>query len=229
MVKERVPETDEGIQSGDVVKDFNLMQKGMRDKKLLSTDDIIKSGINSGRCLEIGPGPGYLGLEWLSRTSGTELAGLEISAEMILMAEKNASDYGMSGRASYRNGNALDMPFSGESFDAAFSNGSLHEWENPVQVINEIFRVLKPEGRFFISDLKRDLIMPVFLLMKLTVKPKSMRAGLVTSVNAAYTVDEITELMSKTEFRGSFSVSESLFGITVSGRKNNPEWSGKSL
>ena len=220
MVKKRVTETDEGIQSGIVVRDFDLMQRAMRERKILQTDRIINSGIDSGHCLEIGPGPGYLGLEWLSKTSGTSLTGLEISAEMIKMAEKNASDYQLSGRVSYRPGNALEMPFPEDYFDAAFSNGSLHEWENPVMVFNEVFRVLKPGGRFFISDLKRDLSLPVFLFMKMTVMPKSMKTGLITSVNAAYTADEIAGIVDDTDFAGSFFVSGSPFGIIITGRKD---------
>ena len=33
---------------------------------------------------EIGPGPGYLGLEWLKKTQGTHLTGVDISPGMIL-------------------------------------------------------------------------------------------------------------------------------------------------
>lgn len=76
---------------------------------------------------------------------------------MIRLAEKNAKEYGLEAGAKYAYGNCMQMPFDDESFDAVFSNGLLHEWEDPVKVFNAIYRVLKPGGRFFISDMRRDV------------------------------------------------------------------------
>jgi hypothetical protein len=39
----------------------------MRDKGWMETDLILKLGIQHGLALEVGPGPGYLGLEWLKK------------------------------------------------------------------------------------------------------------------------------------------------------------------
>ncbi|MBN2734869.1 MAG: class I SAM-dependent methyltransferase [Methanomicrobiaceae archaeon] len=219
-MKERICETDDGIQSAEIVSDFNLMQRSLRDKNLLSTNDIIKSGINFGCGLEIGPGPGYLGLEWLSKTLDTELFGLEISPAMISTARENSVEYGLSERVSYCCGNALDMPFSDNSLDFVFSNGSMHEWEDLKSVFSEIYRVLKPEGRFFISDLKRNISFFILFLMKITVNKKSLKEGLITSVNASYTKEEIAGILSGTDFKGDFFVSEDLFGLNISGKKS---------
>ena len=38
---------------------------------LNNVDAFIKSGIAGGNVLEIGPGPGYVGLEWLKAISGS--------------------------------------------------------------------------------------------------------------------------------------------------------------
>ena len=38
----------------------------------------------------------------------------------------------------------MEMPFEDESFDSVISNGSLHEWETPVRVFNEIYRCSVP-------------------------------------------------------------------------------------
>ena len=64
-------------------------------------DSIIKSGITHGIALEIGPGPGYLGLEWLKKTNGTILRGVDISKEMIKIAEENAGEYRLQNRVKY--------------------------------------------------------------------------------------------------------------------------------
>jgi hypothetical protein len=95
LAKPRVVETNEGIQGEFTVEVYDKMMRNLRDKGWIETDLILKTGINHGLSLEIGPGPGYLGLERLKKTEGTTLRALEISADMIEMAEKNAGEYGL--------------------------------------------------------------------------------------------------------------------------------------
>ena len=146
MTRSRLNETDQGIQGEFTVNLYDLMQRRLRDKGWIETKDIIKSGITKGLALEIGPGPGYLGLEWLKNTQGTSLKGLDISADMISIAERNAEEYGLSERAEYVHSSGDEMPFDDEEFDAVFTNGSLHEWSDPQKTFNEIWRVLKNGG-----------------------------------------------------------------------------------
>lgn len=93
MLKQRIVETNDGIQDSLTVEVFDRFAKGMRDKGWNNVDSIVKSGITEGFVLEIGPGPGYIGLEWLKKCPGTKLTGCEISREMINMAEKNTRDF----------------------------------------------------------------------------------------------------------------------------------------
>jgi ubiquinone/menaquinone biosynthesis C-methylase UbiE len=137
----------------------------------------------------VGPGPGYLGLEWLKKTKDTQLTGIEISANMVKLAEKNAEEYGLSSRINYVIGDARNMPFIDNTFDGVFTNGSLHEWAKPIDIFNEIYRVLKPGGVYFISDLRRDINFFIKWLMKALVKPKEIKPGFITSINASYTPD----------------------------------------
>ena len=198
MVGPRIPETDSGITGEFTCELYDHMQRGFRDRGWIETKDVIKAGITSGHALEVGTGPGYLGLEWLKSTEETTLTGLDISADMIAVAQRNAREYGSQDRVTYVESRAQRMPFDDDHFDAVFTNGSLHEWEDPVQVMNEIARVLKPGGRYFVSDLRRDMNSLLRWLMHMNCKPKQMRPGLTTSINAAYT---------PAEFRGIVNVS----------------------
>ena len=175
MAKPRVIETYEGITGKLITQHYDLMMRNMRDRGWIETNLLIKQGITSGLALEIGPGPGYLGLEWLKRTKGTNLNGLDISDDMIALARKHAVEYRLSDRAEYFKGDASKMPFEDSHFDAVFTNGSLHEWAHPEDILNEIARVLKAGGIYLISDLRRDMIAPVKWFLWITVKPKEMR------------------------------------------------------
>jgi len=218
MTKARITETDSGITGEFSTQMYDLMMRNMRDKGWIETNLILKEGISSGLALEIGPGPGYLGLEWLKKTDGTRLKGLEISDDMIALAKKNATEYGLSDKVEYYQGDAREMPFEDGHFDAVFTNGSLHEWAHPEMIFNEITRVIKPGGRYIISDLRRDMSLPIRWFLWLMAKPKGMRPGLTSSINASYTLPEIKEILSRTKLQG-YQVSKDLMGIIIRGQK----------
>jgi len=216
MMKPRVIETNEGIQNELTAQIFDAFAKTMRDKGWNGVDSMLQSGISSGNILEIGPGPGYIGLELLKKLSGAALTGCEISPAMIKIAEKNAASYGVD--AKYVQGNAISMPFEDSSFDAVISNGSLHEWEDPKRVFNEIYRVLRQGGRYCVTDLRRDVGWLKRSMVYHSTNPKEMRPGLLSSLNASYTEGEILEILSGSSLKNA-SVKKEFFGLCISGEK----------
>ena len=191
MIRHRVPETDTGITGDILVSDYDEMQKKLCKRGLLETKEIIKSGIVGGKVLEIGPGPGYLGLEWLKKYQEASLFWLEISDDMINLAKRNSEKYGLQKRIMISKGDATErFPFTDCFFDGIFTASSLHEWVKPILVLNEIERVLKVGGNFYIGDLKRNTNPFSIFLMKMNLKKKVMKQGLQSSINAAYTKNE---------------------------------------
>jgi len=218
MTKPRVPETDHGIQGEITVAQYDQMQRGFRDKGWMETPALLKHGITCGQALEIGHGPEYLGLEWLKQTTDTHLVGLDISPDMQALAGRNAKAYGLTDRTEYHLGSCDQLPFADNTFDAVFTNGSLHEWANPCGAFDEIWRVLKPGGRYFISDLRRDMQWWMHAFLWLGVQPTSMRPGLETSIGAAYAPAEIPALLARTSLKAG-DVSGNMIGLEIAGTK----------
>jgi len=218
MTRERVPETDHGIQGEFNVEIYDQMQRRLRDKGWMETRDIIKSGIARGFALEIGPGPGYLGLEWLKNTEDTTLKGVDISADMLVVAKQNAKNYGLLDRVKYDQSNGAKLLFDDGTFDAVFTASSLHEWAEPKTVFNEIWRVLKIGGRLWISDFRRDMFPLIKWLLWLNARPKSIRKGLLTSLNAAYTPGELQALAMGTKL-SSCEISAGPMSLKITGIK----------
>jgi len=218
MVKPRISETDGGITGELETRAYDKMMRRMRDKGWLETKSIMQAEISLGIVLEVGPGPGYLGLEWLKNTDGTILKGLDISEDMIAIAERNAAEYDLEDRVTYVQGDACVMPFEDDYFDGVFTNGSLHEWAHPEAIINEIARVLKTGGNYCISDLRRDMSSFIKWFMWFVTRPKEIRPGLLTSIQASYIVPEIESMLSKTQLKG-WRVKGNIMGLVISGQK----------
>ena len=206
---------------------LNAMARRMRDKgwyqlrfpKFLTTVPLlIASGINRGNALEIGPGPGYLGLEWVKDTHGTTLTGLDVSPDMVEIAKRNVAEYEFTGRARYLLADASDIPFGSNRFDCVFSSASLHEWINPRQVLNEIARVLRPGGSYYITDLRRCMSSLWKWIVWFMAWPKEVRPYFIASVNESYTIEEVKDIVSDTQLRNS-SVSKTWYGLKITGQK----------
>ena len=218
MTKPRVQETTTGIQGEFDVQAYDQMMRSLRDRGWMETGLLLKRGIASGHALEIGPGPGYLGLEWLKKTQGTCLTGVDISPAMIALAEKNAREYELADRVAYSLGDARGLGFAAGEFDAVFSNGSLHEWEDPGTILKEAYRVLRPGGRLLVSDLRRDMLAPVKLFLWIVTKPKTMKKGLLTSIASSYTPREVKELLLSANLE-TWEVESNALGLVIHAQK----------
>lgn len=158
------------------------------------------SEIQTGRILEVGPGPGYIAIEIAGLLPEVEIIGLDISNTMVEIAGSNANEHGLSERIEFRRGDASEMPFEEASFDFVLSSGSLHHWRKPIQIFNEIYRVLKPGCRALISDVRRDAPEEEVEELVTEIDSRFMRWGLKHSVGEAYTVLAIERLLGDTQF-----------------------------
>lgn len=219
---ERVPETANGQQGEYIARRYDAMQRHIRDRGWLAekVDLLLECGLDGGAALEIGMGPGYLGLDWLRAVAGRgTLTGLDISPEMLACAERNRNEYGIEGRARYCLGDAQRLPFESGTFDCVFSYGSLHEWSHPISVLDEIHRVLRDGGRYCVIDLRRDLDRQAIQFMRGNIDVE-MRAGFIRSVRASYVARELEELLSRTALSAA-AVKTMELGIYVTGVKSD--------
>jgi ubiquinone/menaquinone biosynthesis C-methylase UbiE len=218
MTKPRIPETNYTILGCAHVEGYDRMQAALRENGWLETEYLLLNGIVSGFALEVGSGPGYLGLEWLLRTRDTHLVGLDISPDMIAIAKNHARELGLTDRAEHLLGSAEAIPFEDNAFDAVFTVRSLHEWLNPCTIFTELWRVLKPGGRLYVSDLRRDLSRKVCNFLEQWVKSEVILKSLRASIGAAYTMAEVIALLNMTELVGC-EVVERKLGLQVTGIK----------
>ena len=103
--------------------------------------------------LEVAPGPGYFSLE-MARLGRFHVTGLDISHTFVEIARGNARKAGLP--VDFREGDASIMPFADGSFDFIICQAAFKNFSRPAQVLNEMYRVLRPGGTAVIQDMNRD-------------------------------------------------------------------------
>jgi ubiquinone/menaquinone biosynthesis C-methylase UbiE len=99
------------------------------------------------RVLEIGCGVGTDGVEFLK--AGADYTGVDASDISVGLAKKNLKSHGYSD-SFIRSADAEQLPFPDNHFDFVYSWGVLHHTPDLARAVSEVYRVLKPGGRFCI-------------------------------------------------------------------------------
>ena len=106
----------------------------------------------ASRVFEVGCGSGRYSLQ-LAETIGCSVLGVDLNEAGIRNAAALARERGLSGRVTFgRCDVSQKLPFPDASFDAVFANDVLCHIPGRPSVFREIFRVLRPSGRFLFSD-----------------------------------------------------------------------------
>jgi ubiquinone/menaquinone biosynthesis C-methylase UbiE len=96
--------------------------------------------------LEIGFGPGQAIQEAAKLTPNGFVAGIDLSDTMVMQASKRNSAAIRSGRVLLQQGSESPLPFEANKFNKAFAVNSMQFWSNPILGLQEVRRVLKPDG-----------------------------------------------------------------------------------
>ena len=111
----------------------------------------LRSGSN---VLEVAPGPGFFAIE-LAKLGDFRITGLDISRTFVEIAEENAQVAGV--KIDFRFGNASSLPFPRDSFDFLYCAAAFKNFSEPVKALDEMYRVLRPQGGALIVDLRKDI------------------------------------------------------------------------
>ncbi len=89
---------------------------------------------------------------FLAKAFGCRVTGLDLTAEFVEVANMLARRTGLAGKVTYRQGDALDLPFSDASFDLVWSQNAAMNIADRDRLYAEMRRVLRPAGRLAIQD-----------------------------------------------------------------------------
>jgi len=114
----------------------------------LQPDDVV---------LDIGCGSGNSCRAAAAVVTGGSVIGIDPTPAMIRIAKEKSKNCPYRNRIQFREGSAEAVPLENCSVTTAMAINALHHWDDINAGLNEVKRVLLPEGRFFIADeLKKD-------------------------------------------------------------------------
>ena len=155
----------------------------------VQVSEVVKPG---DTVLDLGCGPAnQLGLI-ASLNPDVNFIGVDLSEEMLAMAERNLQTNGI-GNVTLRRGDITDLSMFGEtSVDAIFSTVVLHHLPDEAALFRcfaEVRRVLKPEGGLYLVDfghLKTEAAIRYFAYQYESSQPELFTIDYLNSLRAAF-------------------------------------------
>ena len=155
-------------------------------------------GVDAGMILDAGTRAGLTPLKILWQNEDFYAIGIDRSGPMIERARETAKAWNLDERAFFQVGDARRMRLKTAYFDLVISDSTLHCFDDPLSVLTEINRVLKPKGALLI----RELLRPNRLSMAKTIDEQTARYGqrmrdhVERALQAAFTREELENLVS---------------------------------
>ena len=122
------------------------------------TIKLYEKNFKQGRILDSGCGPGFIIIELAKRFNSSEFYGIDLSDPLLEIANEKNKKTGLIERVKFIKADVLSVPFPDNYFDFVININMLHLVEDPVKMLNEIERILKPGGFFYITDLRKSIL-----------------------------------------------------------------------
>jgi ubiquinone/menaquinone biosynthesis C-methylase UbiE len=145
-------------------KDFNdaefAYQYGKSHAKLLQklgfdyAQKLLKWNFAIGRIIDVGCGSGEMMVALARYLPECEITGIDISDPLLEYAHRLKTIHHLNSQVQFIKGDVKKIPFENSSFDVVFNVNMVHFIEDPIPMLNEMQRVLKPDGYLFIKDLR---------------------------------------------------------------------------
>jgi len=116
--------------------------------------DVAAAAPTGGVVLDAGCGSGRLAVQIAARRPDLRVHGIDLERGMVDVATRHAERADVGGRVALTVADLADLPLPDDSVDLIVSTASLHHWTDVGAVIASLGRVLRPDGRLWIYDLR---------------------------------------------------------------------------
>jgi ubiquinone/menaquinone biosynthesis C-methylase UbiE len=184
------------VTHGGIFSDEDFAQKYAEKHRKMAenfgreyTEKLSSRSFERGRILDVGCGFGGTAIALAQAFPNAEILGVDLSDPLLQIADQTAKAADLQERVTFEKEDVHRIPYEDDSFEVVLNIGMVHLVDDPIKMLDEMERVLVPDGFLFIADLRRSWL------------------GLIEKeIKSALTLEEARDVISQSELReGTFS------------------------
>ncbi|MGL5059942.1 MAG: methyltransferase domain-containing protein [Microcoleus sp.] len=158
-----------------------------------------------GNVLDAGTGTARIPIALCQLRPEWQLNCIDLSANMLKVGAQNVENAGARSQITLELIDAKAMPYPDSHFDMVISNSIIHHLPDPLPFLQEVKRVLKPNGGIFLRDLLRPETVEMrdnLVEMYAADCNEHQKQLFSDSLQAAFTLSEVEEMIQNTGLEG---------------------------
>ena len=197
----------EVMDTAEAAEAYDAMGHGEVDQAFV--DRVIALGASTGHFLDVGTGPAQIPILLPQHCPDIHITAIDLSVEMLKIAKRHVADARLTDRITLERVDAKTLPYPDNTFDGLISNSIVHHIHDSLRALQEMGRVVKPEGIVLI----RDLIRPetpadaqAFVNRYAADDTPYQQKMYYDSFLAAFTIAEVNEMLTQIDMPGAVVV-----------------------
>ena len=165
----------------------------------------IELGPSQGMILDAGTGTARIPILMCQRRPQWQITGIDLAQSMLDVGQKNIEYSGLQDHIKLELVDAKQLPYPDACFDMVVSNSLVHHLPDPLPFLLELKRVLKSNGAILMQDLIRPDSQERLnaIVEKVVADCNAHQQQLFRdSLHAAFTLDEVSELLQQAGLEG---------------------------
>lgn len=144
----------EVMDTADEARDYDSMDHSAVNRAFVA-DFLAIWRDGAGPVLDVGTGTAQIPIELCRQRPGARVVAIDAAEQMLAVGRANVSAAGLAGHIRLERCDAKRLPHGDGEFGAVISNSIIHHIPEPLAVLAEMVRVLRPGGWLLVRDLLR--------------------------------------------------------------------------
>ncbi|MGH2416452.1 MAG: class I SAM-dependent methyltransferase [Microcystaceae cyanobacterium] len=157
------------------------------------------------KVLDVGTGTARIPILIGQQRPEWQIIAIDLAKSMLEIGQKNVQEADLQKQIHLDVIDAKQMPYGDRQFDLVISNSLIHHLPNPLPFLQEVKRVLKPNGAILIRDLLRPLSQDLMHQIVAAIGSEyseHQKQLFRDSLQAAFTLEEIKQLVKTAGLEG---------------------------
>jgi ubiquinone/menaquinone biosynthesis C-methylase UbiE len=177
-------------------RDYDAMDHAAVNRVFV--EDFLAVSPDTSLVLDVGTGTAQIPIELCRADPSSRVLAVDAAAHMLTLARSNIARAGFTSRIEPRLVDAKRLPLGDGIYTAVMSNSIVHHIPNPLAVLREMVRVLRPGGVLFVRDLLRpddETQLEALVRLHAGTASEHGKAMFRASLHAALTLAELHEMV----------------------------------